>query len=109
LVRKQDSGGFQGWNKLFNVNNVNENLENDTKSNKKLKKDTKVKEEKEMLKEAPVYAPVKAHVNLKEILIRIPVSDYEYLEKEFHRTGVKPGTNAAKYVRERISEERKKQ
>jgi hypothetical protein len=56
----------------------------------------------------PVKAPVKAPDTFKEILIRLPIEDYNYLVEEKNLTGVAPATNAAKFVREKIRELRSK-
>ncbi len=50
--------------------------------------------------------PTKEPVTLKEMLIRIPMDDYDYLVEEKNKTGVAPATNAAKVVREWIRERR---
>lgn len=56
---------------------------------------------KETLENVPP-TPVTPPVTFKEILIRLPVDDYDYLVEEKRKTGVTPSTNAAKVVREWI-------
>jgi hypothetical protein len=65
------------------------------------------KSDKEKLSDAPVKPPVKEPVSFKEILIRLPVDDYDYLVEQKRETGVAPATNATKFVREKIRELRK--
>jgi hypothetical protein len=72
------------------------------------------KEEREMLskpKESlenvmPTHPNVP--VTFKDILIRVPIEDYNYLMEEKRRTGVAPSTNAAKVVREWIYQQKTK-
>jgi len=74
--------------------------------------ESKAKEEKVMLSEpkqtlenvSPTH--VSTPVTFKEILIRLPINDYDYLVEEKRKTGVTPSTNAAKVVREWIRERR---
>jgi hypothetical protein len=82
-----------------------ENLEKESSTKQEIPMISKTKEPLENVNPTPVSAPVQ----IKEILIRLPIDDYNYLVEEKKKTGVTPSTNAAKYVREKIRENKRKE
>lgn len=79
-------------------------LEKDSSTKREIEMLIKPKKILENVKPTPVHAPVL----LKDMLIRVPIEDYNYLVEEKLKTGVAPATNAAKFVREKIRENRRK-
>ena len=91
--------GIGTWDKVFEAK---KNLTKEKNTKRELEMESNVKEN---LASSPVHVPVKSPVKMKEILIRIPITEYNYLVGESEKTGIKPTTLAAKFVRERIQEE----
>jgi hypothetical protein len=74
----------------------------------KTKRDEEMKSITKKSLQHPTTPPINTHVTLKEMLIRLPIDDYNYLLEEKRKTGVAPATNAAKWVREKIRENQRK-